>query len=113
MRGLSCGTQLAEKENVNLWDILKCNLLWKTTDIWITSPNRGGGLVNLDNYEDPGKADGNKESADHGHGSGVQTEAKQCDSSWKTLKRQPQEDLEALGKVVKIRFYEGQGARIT
>ena len=80
---------------------------------YMDNVTKQGGLVNLDNYEDPGKADGNKESADHGHGSGVQTEAKQCEASWKTLKGQPQEDLEALGKVFNIRFYEGQGARIT
>ena len=36
---------------------------------------KGRQIVNLDNYEDPGEADGNKESADHGHGSGVKTEA--------------------------------------
>ena len=63
---------------------------------------KGRQIVNLDNYEDPGEADGNKESADHGHGSSVKTEAKQCEAFWKTLKGQPEEDLEALGKLIKI-----------
>ena len=52
----------------------------------------------LDNDENPGEADCHKKGAAHSERPGGEGEAEESENFWKTLKMQPNQNLETLGE---------------